>query len=233
MKVVILAAGTGTRLGSLTQDKPKALLTINGTPIIDYQIMMLQESGFPPEDIFIITGHKSKSFTYLFERGLREIYNPFFETKNNIYSLYLAKSIEDELLIINSDVFFHRDILETLLTSRCDSGISVDLEKKLGEEEMKVELNKEMNLIRISKEMEPERASGEYIGLSRFSEKHSRVLFRCIDNLLQGGNEDYWYEGAFQEVLKHNIEICGVSTKGLPWIEIDTVEDYQKSQNIL
>jgi choline kinase len=233
MKAVILAAGVGSRLGELTIDKPKALLEIHGTPLIDYQIDLLIHNGFVYEDIYIVSGYESSTMGYLFAKGINEIYNAEYETKNNIYSLYLVKYLKDDILIVNSDVYFHQNILKIFLESGNDTAISVDMVKELGDEEMKVILDRENVLRRIGKELDPGLANGEYIGISRISLDDSALLYSSIETLLSNGNEHYWYEHAFQEMVDRGGKILGVETEGYPWIEIDTVEDYEKSQSIL
>ena len=51
MKAMILAAGFGTRLQPLTESIPKAMVPVNGTPIIELIIKRLTQAGF--RDIII------------------------------------------------------------------------------------------------------------------------------------------------------------------------------------
>jgi choline kinase len=234
MKTIILAAGQAKRLGPLTEDMPKALLKVKGITIIDYQLNVLEDHGIGMDKVYIVTGHKSRALKYLFEeRKCKEIFNPEFDTKNNIYSLYLTKDIQDDLLIINCDVYFHPDILSILLRYTQGSVICVDTVKELGDEEMKVVLDDAGRLIRIGKDVSAEKAHGEYIGISKIAREDAPDLFSCMERLMDEGNVHYWYEHAFQEMVERGVRIHGVGTEGYPWIEIDTVEDYEKSQGIL
>ena len=63
MRVIILAAGMGTRLRPLTDDKPKSLVEVNGEPMIERQLRFLKEKGI--EDIIIVTGYMAEKFEYL------------------------------------------------------------------------------------------------------------------------------------------------------------------------
>ena len=58
MKALILAAGLGTRLSPLTNDRPKSLVAVNGKPILFKQIENLLENGIA--DITIVSGYKSE-----------------------------------------------------------------------------------------------------------------------------------------------------------------------------
>ena len=63
MRSIILAAGKGTRLGKLTQNKPKCLVKILGKPIIEYQLNIFDSCGI--RDITLITGYMSSKLDYL------------------------------------------------------------------------------------------------------------------------------------------------------------------------
>ncbi len=54
MNAIILAAGSGLRLGDYTQDIPKVLLDINGQSILDRQVSLLRKHGV--NEIFVVTG---------------------------------------------------------------------------------------------------------------------------------------------------------------------------------
>ena len=229
MKAIILAAGIGSRLGNLTKNKPKCMLPIlNNIPLIDYQIEKLKEFGIREQEIFIIGGYKIDILKeHLKDRLVNIIYNPKYREWNNIYSFYLIKDIinnKEDFILLNSDTFFHKEILKNLLETSQYNCIVIDTKKKLDTEEMKV-MVKENKIIKFGKDIPPNKANGEYIGLAKFRKLDLKPVFNTIEELLGKGKTNIWYEIAFNYVLEE-ITIGYVDTKEKPWIEIDTIEDY-------
>ncbi len=224
---IILAAGRGVRLGNLTAEIPKGLLEIAGMSLIARQVQALR--AFDIKDIYAVTGFAADKMKQAFGKEIKYIFNPRWDTANNIYSLYLAGEIAaDGFVLINSDDFFHRGILENLLKDGRPDAINVDDFKKLGEEEMKVKLEDGF-LRKINKTMDPASAQGEYIGIAKFGAEGAKELFEILDDFVRRDDLDGWYEEAF-DVLADKRPIVGVSTGGLPWIEIDTPQDLEMAR---
>jgi choline kinase len=230
MKAIILAAGIGRRLLPLTENKPKALLEVGGKSLSYYQLESLQKN-MDLKDVYIVTGHCSKLIENV-ASSCRIIKNQRYANTNNIYSLWLMKDIvKEEFILLNSDVLFHEKILNKIINSDFENAIIVDDYKDLGEEEMKVILNNE-KMVEISKDINPKKATGEYIGIAYFSKNSAKILFDKIDVLVKRGKVNEWYEKAFAEVV-NDIDIYGVSTNGLPWIEIDDFTDLKNAQMVI
>lgn len=232
LKAVILAAGIGSRLGELTQDKPKSLLKINEQTLIEYQIEILQDFGIRNEDIYIIAGHKFEILkNFLSNRyHVNFIFNSKYQKWNNIYSFYLIKTIPfitENFLLINSDTLFHRNIMENVSKVFSDSWnyLVVDVDKKLDVEEMKV-LIEHGFIKKIDKSLNPKTANGEYIGLAKFNRPKLNTLFQCIESQINQGLTYLWYENSLDLALD-SLRLKYIPTMGYPWIEIDTLEDYQ------
>ena len=238
MKAVILAAGVGSRLKNLTTDKPKCMLTImDNELLIDYQIEKLKEHGILERDIFIIGGYQFDILReYLRKRDVNLILNPKFKEWNNIYSFFLINEISaiadnDDFILLNSDTLFHGDILNYLLNCSKSNCVVIDTYKELGKEEMKVLIEDE-KIIKFGKDIPESLAAGEYIGLAKFNKSKLDILFDTINKLIKSGKTDIWYEIAFNYVLDR-IKVGYVDTQAKPWIEIDTVEDYEKAKEIV
>ncbi len=102
---VILAAGAATRFIPLSLEQPKGLFEVNGEKLIERQIRQLREAGIG--DITLVLGYKREMFTYLEELfGVRLIYNPAYNTKNNIESLLCARDYLEDAYICSSDDYF-------------------------------------------------------------------------------------------------------------------------------
>lgn len=106
---VIMAAGFGSRFVPMTYDTPKGLLEVHGEVMIERQIKQLQEVGI--EEIVIVVGYLREKFEYLTDKfGVKLVYNPDFNEKNNISSIkYAAKYLKNSYLL-TSDIYMPENL---------------------------------------------------------------------------------------------------------------------------
>ena len=110
MNAIILAAGMGTRLRPLTNDRPKCLVAVNGVPMVERQIQFLKEKGI--DDITLISGYKAESLAYLKDRyGVDIVFNDRYDTCNNINSLYIVKERFHDAYVLEGDVYMDKNVL--------------------------------------------------------------------------------------------------------------------------
>lgn len=102
---VILAAGSATRFIPLSLEQPKGLYEVHGERLIERQIQQLQDAGI--DDITVVLGYKKDMFAYLGEKyGVRLLFNPAYNVKNNIESLLVAKEHLKNSYVCVCDSYF-------------------------------------------------------------------------------------------------------------------------------
>ena len=116
---IILAAGRGKRLESLTDNKPKSLLKVRGQVLIERLIEQLQAKGI--DDIYVVTGYKYWMFDYLNEKyGVMLVYNKKWFCTNNIISFIKGYELRSRIsasygtIILDSDLYIEDEsIIQT------------------------------------------------------------------------------------------------------------------------
>lgn len=102
---IILAAGRSKRLAPFTYEKPKGLFKVKNQVLIDRQIEQLKEAGI--ENIYVVVGFMKEKFFYLEEKyGVKLLVNNTFESKGNLYSLYVARQYLCNTYICCADQYF-------------------------------------------------------------------------------------------------------------------------------
>lgn len=111
-RAIIMAAGTGSRLRPLTLETPKPLIRVCGQRMIDTVIQGLHANGIT--EIYVVVGYLKEQFRDLENTypGLRLIENPYYDTCNNIASLYVARDhIENAIILDGDQIVYDRSIL--------------------------------------------------------------------------------------------------------------------------
>lgn len=129
MKVIILAAGQGTRLRPLTDDRPKCMVEVNGKSIIERQLHTMRLCGIKDEDITIVAGYCSVALKAKFGGSIRILVNEEYESTNMVCSLMCAGELmqqERDVLISYGDIIYSVDVLQKILDSEEESAVIVD-----------------------------------------------------------------------------------------------------------
>lgn len=119
---VIMAAGTSSRFAPLSYEKPKALIEVKGEILIERQIKQIYEAGI--DEVFVITGYMADKFEYLTEKyGVKLIYNPYYLTRNNNASIWMARDVIKNTYICSADNYFSINPFEKDVDGAYYSGV--------------------------------------------------------------------------------------------------------------
>lgn len=120
-KAIILAAGMGTRLRPLTDDRPKCLVELAGKSLLDHQIHALNAVGI--SNVHVVGGYMVEK---LDRDDITLHVNQEFETTNMVYTLFQAENEldgEEDVILSYGDIVYELQVLEKLL--HCDSEVCV------------------------------------------------------------------------------------------------------------
>jgi len=229
-RAVILAAGNGKRMGSLTADRPKAMLDVDGRTLIDRYLDALRAVGIT--DVTMVVGYRQERLRAHLGNRVRFIENARFAETNSLYSLSLAREqLRQGAVIMNSDILVSPELLRRLVASPARDAALVDTSSTLDDEVMKVTIWQGF-AVDFSKELPPWASHGENVGLLKFSAAGGRRLVEHIDALVAAGDLNAWAPQAFRS-LAQVWPIRAISTDGLPWTEIDFPADLDRARELV
>lgn len=226
LKIIILAAGIGSRLGN-PFPKPLTLLK-DGESIMEKQLNNISKY-FDINDVTIVVGFKKDLIMERFPE-VNYVYNPFFDTTNTSKSLLqgLKKHKGKSVLWFNGDVVFDEKLLSVLLDDikQKNSFIAVNT-SSVAEEEVKYTL-KNGFVFELSKEVK--NGLGEAVGIN-FISKHHLDIF--ISQLEKCNDNDYFEKGLEMAITENNIEVKAIDISKFNCIEVDFTEDLQNANKIV
>lgn len=236
MQAIILAAGMGKRLGELTKENTKCMIEVNGKKLIDRMLLQLSDLGL--ERVVIVVGYQSENLIehignrYEGKIRIEYIHNPIYDRTNNIYSLALAKEklIEDDTLLLESDLIFEERMLRLILQNPY-SNLALVARYETWMDGTMVRIDEENNIVSFVPKKAFNYSDVPYYyktcNIYKFSREFSTnqyVPFLEAYCRAMGNNEYY------EQVLRVITALDKSALKALPisdekWYEIDDVQD--------
>lgn len=223
MKIVILAAGKGSRLGKQALPKPLTPLA-TGQSILGHQLEGI--SRFTSlNNVILVIGYFKEEIMYRFP-DLLYVYNPDFLKENTSKSLLRALSkCDEDVLWMNGDVVFHPSILKPLF-DRPKTGMVVNI-GKVGEEEVKYRQDKAGRILEVSKTVE--QPQGEALGINYVARNDLKSFCQALEECDPG---DY-FEKAIEKCIKGGMSVWSFPVDSSLCTEIDFPEDLERANRML
>ncbi|MBI9048793.1 MAG: phosphocholine cytidylyltransferase family protein [Anaerolineaceae bacterium] len=225
---VLLAAGMGSRLHSLTQSKPKCLAKVNGVSILERLVISLNQHDFTR--LVVVTGHLDHCIrdflgTRFGNIAIEYVHSPLYKTTNNIYSLWMArKHIHEPFMLIESDLVLDKSLLDDMCypdriaVARMQpwmNGSTVTLNK------FRVVKGFQSKITELSDEIKY-----KTVNIYSFSLASWKRVSDRLDQFISAGKVNGYYETVFSDMVADgNLSFQAVSFDGKSWYEIDTPGD--------
>ena len=248
MKVIILAAGMGSRLMPLTNDRPKCMVKLLDDTLIERQIKIFR--SYDINDITIVTGYKNEVIDM---PNVNYVNNPNYETTNMNESLFCAlKPSNSSVLVTYGDIVFEPKIVQQMLEITNDIRLAVRINWKeyyqnrtmhpLSEAENVLIENRRILEIRknISKSLENQQI-GEFLGITLLSPDQIKILLERYSDLKKNhvgvfhsspSLSNAYLTDMLQEMINCAAIVKPVFVEG-KWFEIDTPEDLKNAEKLI
>jgi L-glutamine-phosphate cytidylyltransferase len=220
MNAIILAAGLGTRLRPLTDDRPKALVKIGGESFFERQLRQLRFAGV--DLITVVTGHKAEAFDpWRRYSDLNFLHNEHYGDRNNIWSMYLVRDRLPSSLVLEGDV----RLAEGILPSTAPSKSCVFVGRR---EDMKNEWVVHADDSGRVETIVPSSGAGWILaGISFWTAQDGSEMARLLEESIRspGWEQLFWDDVYRRHLDRLNLYVSRINPGD--WVEIDTLDDFR------
>jgi L-glutamine-phosphate cytidylyltransferase len=229
MKIIVLAAGLGSRLSGGRSELPKPLTPLKtGETIMFRQVNSIKEE-FNLHDLMVVVGYKMNMIMESFPE-LLYVYNEDFSTTNTSKSLMraLLKVRNEGALWFNGDVVFDVDLLQKLTPYiLMDESFVCVNNSKVADEEVKYTLDSSGYILELSKTVK--NGVGEAVGINFISSKDIEGL---KEKLIECESQDYFEKG-LEMLIRQGVKIKPLNISDHFCMEVDFQEDLENVNNAL
>ena len=230
MTYIILIAGTGSRLHPITNEAPKTLYRLDAETTVLKRMVTLIRKYDQEADIILVTGFKHEKI----EAEIQDVtiyYNPFYYLTNSIASLWFAQEkLQGNVTLINGDVVISGPLAREVITQKTEKPIVLMDSSIKTDGDYNVQVS-DKSVVVISKELEY--YDGEYAGITKLDPETSQRLKQKINDMIDKGYCDQWYENALVEmVFFEDLELGYVDIADYQWTEVDSVNDLRFARKI-
>ncbi len=241
MNVLILAAGTGSRLAPYTNETPKALVELAGKPILEYQLNLFKR--FNITDVSLVAGYLAEHFEIY---PLSIYVNPLFRHSNMVYSMMTALEhfdLDDDLIISYGDIVYEDSVFEQLLRSEGDLVVSADsgwldlwsirMEEPLADAESFIYDKNTMSVFSLGEKISTYgQAQAQYIGLIKIKSSVLKIIKQIYQHYSPELAKNMYLTDFIKILIDASIDVkASIHQRG--WLEVDTATDLETYQILI
>jgi choline kinase len=231
MRALILAAGRGSRMGFLAEDRPKCFVELDGRPLIERQISALRRGG--ADEIGVVRGYRAEMVDF---PGLVYFNNDRWAETNMVMSLATAASWlrSGPAIVSYADIFYRSELVRGLAAAHGELVITYDREWRklwarrfddpLADAET-FRIDSARRLLEIGgKSSRIEDIEGQYMGLLKFTPAAWQGVETLLNSLEPATRDRLDMTGLLRRLLEQKVAIGTLATNG-QWGEIDNPND--------
>ena len=228
MKAIIMAAGIGSRLKQISGNRPKCLIEKGGISLLSRSVTLLKGRGI--SDISVITGYKSELIHQELGPRVTYFHNPYFEVTNSIASLWLARDLLcDDVILMNADLYYEEEVLDTALRQNGRAVMLSDSSRIEGADfRFCVRGNR---ILKTGKRLSLNDTDCEYVGIVRIDKSFIETFKVRLEQMIVQGDFTNWWEGVLYAFIDDGIDIFHKDVDGAFWTEVDHIGDYNRLIN--
>lgn len=241
-KAILLVAGEGTRLRPHTLDRPKCLVEIDGSSLLDRQIAILKSEGI--NTIILVGGYKAEM---LKNKGSKLVVNPKYASTNMLWTLFCAENeLEGTLIISYGDIVYSKNILQSLLASSAEIAVAIDMDWEMywrlrnenpleDAESLKLSTNGQITEIG-KKPGSIDEIEGQYMGLLKLTVSGVSIFKKVFHDAIKQGEilgkpvENAYMTDFLQHIIEQHYLVQSVPVAS-DWVEIDNIDDFELKVN--
>jgi choline kinase len=232
---LLLAAGTGSRLYPLTKEVPKCLTLVNEKSILERLITNLKQQGF--KRLVVVFGYKKECIVDFLgsqteDLSIEYIYNPFYKTTNNIYSLWMARNtINAPFVLLESDLVLETSLLDKMMypdrmaVAKMHSGLNGTT----------VSVNNQNMVTQFQPGTTETYTDIRYktVNIYSFSQASWSEIAKKLNQYISEGSVHSYYEIVFSKMVEEeSMFFEAVSFDEEPWYEIDNIKDLAEAEKL-
>ena len=240
-RAVVLAAGRGSRLHTLTGDAPKCLTEIGGEPILERALHALAKLGVTEAVVVIgYMGAMVRSRIGSRFDGIDILYveAPDYATTNNIRSLWDARDyLDQDLVLLEADVVFDTAVVETLLAQSGSSVAVAPFEPALSGTVVRRNSTGQVTSFILGAEQGLQfdtKDTFKTVNIYVLREQLLREQFLPrLSNAIAAGRVHEYYETIFRDCVADpmaEVDIVAVDVSANRWSEIDDDRDLDATE---